>query len=148
MNFSFRRTISQRVETGEDGSILLESSMEDRYHRIMVEAVVDPSTLVIRRIGGRFDASPEPACERSLARLSLLEGTVVGKGMARRVSEALGGGEGCGNLKTMLLSLLPLAVNAAAARGGGSEEQMLKRMHEALAGTCAGYPLNGDSPGR
>lgn len=148
MNFSFRRTISQRVETGDDGMIHLESTLTDRYHRIGVQVVVDPSSMVIRHLAGRFDASPEPLCERSLERLPLLEGTVVGKGMARRISEALGGGEGCGNLRTMLLALLPLAVNAAAARGCESEEEMLERMHEALAGTCAGYPLSGDSPDR
>jgi len=146
--FSFDRTIRQSVRLGEDGAITFDASIVDRYHDIHLTAVVTADDLVIRSLSASFRKAPEPLCDRAASRLQLLVGTTVGKGMARRISDALGGGEGCGNLKTLLLSLLPLAINARAARECPGEEEMLARMHDALAGSCAGYPATGGAGDR
>jgi hypothetical protein len=53
--------------------------------------------------------------------------------------EVLGGSEGCGNLRNLLLGLLPLALNVKAAAGFSDEQEMLDAIHEQLRGTCAGY---------
>ncbi|GAB4296170.1 MAG: hypothetical protein Fur0034_05240 [Desulfuromonadia bacterium] len=148
MNFCFDRTIQQRVMLGEGGRIILEGVITDRYHDIGMTVVVDADDLVIRSLSAEFRNAPEPLCDRAASRLDGLVGTAIGKGMAKRVGDALGGGEGCGNLKTLLLSLLPLAINARAARECGSEMEMLERMHDALAGTCVGYPVTGGSRDR
>ena len=49
------------------------------------------------------------------------------------------GGEGCGNLRVMLLGLLPLAINVKAATGFNDEKAMLDSISERLQGSCAGY---------
>jgi hypothetical protein len=53
--------------------------------------------------------------------------------------EVLGGGVGCGNLRNLLLGLLPLAINVKASAGFRDEQDMLDAIHEQLRGTCAGY---------
>jgi hypothetical protein len=68
-----------------------------------------------------------------------LVGFIIGRGLNRKLQEVFGGGEGCGNLRTMLLGLLPLALNVKAAAGFADEEEMLDSIRERLTGSCAGY---------
>jgi len=74
--------------------------------------------------------------------MSLLVGTVIGKGLNKRLIEIFGGGEGCGNIRTMLMGLLPLALNAKAADGIKDQTEMLEKISKQLSGTCIGYPSN------
>jgi hypothetical protein len=53
--------------------------------------------------------------------------------------KALGGVTGCGNMRNLLLGLLPLALNLKAAAGIQDERVMLDTIHGQLLGACAGY---------
>jgi len=45
----------------------------------------------------------------------------------------------CGNIRNLLLGLLPLALNVRVSAGFTDEREMLDTIHEKLRGTCAGY---------
>ena len=135
----FQRDISYRLLKGADGTASLTATMRDRFHDVEVKVVVDAATLEIISASAEFRKSPTAECGDASARLLGLCGFVVGKGLQRKLMEVLGGGEGCGNLRTLLIGLLPLALNLRAAAGITDEKEMLAAIHEQLRGTCAGY---------
>jgi hypothetical protein len=137
----FRRDISYHVLRCEDGNILLTATLKDRFHDIIMEVVVDTESLAVKSVGVDFRMAPSPDCPNVLPRLEKLVGLVIGKGLNRRLMELLGGGEGCGNLRGLLIGLLPLALNVKAAAGITGEQEMLDRIHNRLVGTCAGYSV-------
>lgn len=135
----FKRNISFRVDRMADRGIQLTSTLVDRFHDIALETVVDPETLRIRTVRVDFHRAPTSHCSRVQPRLDLLVGFPVGRGLTRKLMEALGGREGCGNLRLLLSGALPLALNVKAAEGAGTVHEMLETIHEKLAGTCVGY---------
>ena len=143
----FQRDISYRIGRREDGRLLLSATMRDRYHDIVLEALVLETTLVIDAITAEFRRCPASECHAAVQRLHLLSGTIIGKGLNRRIAEALGGEPGCGNLRNLLLGLLPLAMNLKAAGGFEDEEAMMGNIREQLRGTCAGYPRQASDDG-
>ena len=136
----FQRDITHRIWVEEDGGIRLTGIIRDRYHDIRLEVLVDGEALVIRECKVVFEKAPSPYCGRVAPRLELLVGTRVGPGLSRKLTEALGGRSGCGNLRTLLSGLLPLALNVRACAGIEDEQEMLGAIHHHLQGTCAGYP--------
>lgn len=136
----FRRDISYRLFTRGDGRIVLTAALRDRYHDIVLEVLVHADTLVIEEVGVDFRKAPTPTCRSVADRLARLCGIGIGKGLSRTLMEALGGENGCGNLRNLLLGLLPLAINVNAAAGFDDEQAMLAGIREKLRGTCAGYP--------
>lgn len=137
---NFRRDIAYQVLVQEDESILLTGTLKDRFHDISVNVVVDPLSLEILRSSCLIEAAPSPHCSRIEERFKSLQGIVVGKGLSRALNMALGGSEGCGNLRTLLMGLLPLALNVTASRGVSDEQDVLDVIHRQLQGTCIGYP--------
>jgi hypothetical protein len=135
----FQRDISYRLLKQENGTALLTATLNDRFHDIAVEVAVDAGTLEIVSAKVDFRRSPTADCGDVSARLSGLVGFVVGRGLQKKLTEVLGGGEGCGNLRNLLLGLLPLALNLRASAGIADEREMLDTIHEQLRGTCAGY---------
>lgn len=135
----FRRDISFRALKGENGSIFLMATLKDRFHDIEMEVTVAGESLTILSATVDFRQSPTRDCPNVASRLQRLIGFPIGKGLNRKLQEALGGGEGCGNLRTLLLGLLPLAINVRASAGFQDEQQMLDAIHEKLQGSCAGY---------
>jgi hypothetical protein len=137
----FQRDISYRLLKQENGTGLLTALMKDRFHDIVVEVIVDVKTLEILSAKADFRKAPTPDCCRVSQRMPGLEGFVIGRGMQRKLTEVLGGAEGCGNLRTLLQGLLPLAFNLKAAAGITDEQEMLDAIHQQLVGTCGGYPV-------
>jgi hypothetical protein len=135
----FQRDISYRLLKREDGQLALTATLRDRFHDIVLEVLVDCETLAITAARVEFRKSPTTDCRNVSPRLEQLKGLVIGKGLNRRLMELLGGGEGCGNLRNLLLGLLPLAMNVKASAGITDEREMLDTIHERLLGTCAGY---------
>lgn len=135
----FQRDLSYRVLKQEDGTVRLFGTLKDRFHDIAVEIVVNASTMAIVSASVDFQRSPTTDCCNVSTRLAGLAGVVIGKGLQKKLIEILGGGEGCGNLRTMLAGLLPLALNVRAAEGIRDEREMLDMIHEKLMGCCAGY---------
>lgn len=142
----FQRDISYRLLKQEDGNAKLMGTLRDRFHDVGVEVVVDATTMEIISASADFRKSPTTDCRNVSQRMQGLVGFTIGKGLNRKIMDVLGGGEGCGNMRNLLLGLLPLALNVRAAAGISDEREMLDTIHEQLRGTCAGY-LN-PVPGR
>jgi len=136
----FQREISYRVLKQQNGSAVLTATLKDRYHDIAVRVVVEVATLEIISAQADFLRSPTTDCGNVSARLAGLTGFVIGRGLQRKLAEVLSGAEGCGNMRSLLLGLLPLALNLNAAAGVSGEQELLDAIHEKLVGTCAGYP--------
>jgi hypothetical protein len=137
----FKRDISYRIFRCPEG-IALTATMKDLFHDIFLEIIVDAGNLRILLARVNFLKQPTDNCQQIDKAMSLLVGTVIGKGLNKRLIEIFGGGEGCGNIRTMLMGLLPLALNAKAASGIKDQNEMLEKISEKLKGTCIGYPSN------
>ena len=135
----FQRDVSYRVLKREDGTIVLTATLRDRFHDILAEVIVAGADLTIASIRADFRTSPTGDCQNVATRLEQLVGFSIGKGLNRKLMDVLGGGEGCGNMRNLLLGLLPLALNVRASAGIRNEREMLDSIHEQLRGTCAGY---------
>lgn len=140
----FRRDIAYRIFR-RDGQIALTASLKDVFHDIQVDISVDPRTMIISGARVNFLRHPTEDCPGVARAMTRLEGTLIGKGMTRRLMDIFGGGEGCGNIRTMLMGLLPLALNAKAAEGISDQDEMLAKIKRELTGTCAGYPVRKES---
>lgn len=140
MMVGFKRDISYRVSQPEPGRILLTATMRDVYHDILLEVLVRESDLTILAATVDFSKCPEEQCQSVGSRLEKMVGVTIGKGLTRAIMNAMGGENGCINLRNMLTGLLPLAINVKAAAGFTDERAMLDTIRESLAGACAGYP--------
>ena len=135
----FKRDIGYHVLKGDDDQIVLTAHLKDRFHDIRMEVLADFATLAISAARVNFVRHPTEDCPNVAWRMEQLVGFTIGKGLNRKLMEVFGGGEGCGNLRVMLLGLLPLAMNAKAAAGFTDEREMLDSISERLTGSCAGY---------
>jgi hypothetical protein len=140
---NFRRDISYRVLKREDGTIALSANLRDRFHDIEAEVIADGESLTIISARAEFHRSPTGDCRNVSARVGRLVGFPIGKGLNRKLMDTLGGSEGCGNMRNLLMGLLPLALNVRASTGILDEQEMLDSIHEQLRGSCAGYPDTG-----
>jgi hypothetical protein len=134
----FKRDISYHVRR-DDAHIVLTAQLKDRFHDIRIEVLADFETLEISAARVNFVRHPSEDCPNVAWRMENLVGFVIGKGLNRKLQETFGGGEGCGNLRVILLGLLPLAMNVKAAAGFTDEQAMLDSIKERLTGSCAGY---------
>ncbi|MDD2542234.1 MAG: DUF2889 domain-containing protein [Desulfuromonadaceae bacterium] len=135
----FKRDISYHVQRGDDGQIILTAHLKDRFHDVRIEVLVDYESLKIHAARVNFVRYPSEDCPTVAWRMERLVGVTIGRGLNRTLQEIFGGEEGCGNLRVMLLGLLPLAMNVKASAGFGDEQEMLDAIRERLTGSCAGY---------
>ena len=135
----FERNITYRLQTDAAEMLVLSATLNDRFHDITIEVVVDPHSLVVQSAQADFRKYPSGDCPNAARVMQRLQGLVIGKGLSRKITEAVGGIEGCSNLRTLLLGLLPLALNARAAAGCQNDDEALHVIHKQLLGTCAGY---------
>lgn len=138
---AFRRELIYQTQVQDDESILLIGTLKDTYHDIRVEIVVDIETLTISNSCCVVKAAPSPYCDAIQELITGMEGVVIGKGLSRRLNEILGGQGGCGNLRTILIGLLPLVLNVKASLGLTDDEEILETIHTRLQGSCVGYPV-------
>ena len=136
----FRRDLSYRIFR-EDDFIVLTATLKDVFHDIFIEIRVAPESLLIVGAIVNFLKQPTDYCHHIDKAMSELVGTQIGKGMNKRLIRIFGGSEGCGNIRTVLMGLLPLAMNAKAASGITDQDEMLKTISKELTGTCIGYPV-------
>jgi len=134
----FKRDIGYHVQRNDD-LIVLAAHLKDRFHDIRMEVLADFESLTITAARVNFVRHPTEDCPSVAWRMEQLVGFTIGRGLNRKLQDTFGGGEGCGNLRVMLLGLLPLAMNAKAAAGFTDEGEMLDSIRERLTGSCAGY---------
>ncbi len=141
----FRRDVAYRTSLRGD-DLLLSATMTDRFHDLAIEVTVDIETMTVTAAAATFRRSPSAFCPEATPSMDKLVGTTIGRGLNRRLVELFGGSTGCGNIRTILAGLLPLALNVGAARGIGDEKELLDSISRKLAGSCAGYPRTGTKP--
>lgn len=135
---SFQRDISINLtRSGDD--IVVTNTLKDRFHDILLEVVVDFATLVIKDIRVEHHQSPSQHCYLIQTKLKELIGTPVSKGLTKKIMEVTGGSQGCINLRNVLLSSLPLALNLKAGEGMADSQKLLEKIAQELQGTCIGY---------
>lgn len=134
----FKRDISYHVQRN-DGLIVMTAHLKDRFHDIRMEVLTDLESLKITAARVNFVRNPSVDCPAVARRMERLVGFTIGRGLNRKLQETFGGGEGCGNLRMLLLGLLPLALNVKAAAGFTDESAVLDSIRKRLAGSCAGY---------
>ena len=137
--YVLQRDIRHTVGTDSNGTIHLSATMRDPYHDMALHITVSRD-LIIDSIELIWHKSPSPHCRDIIRQLKTLEGVLIGHGIVRRVCDTLGGSAGCGNLRSILLGLLPLAINAHAAYGYSDEAEMRAAMDARMRGVCAGFP--------
>lgn len=135
----FHRQIGLHLFKRDDGSALLTGTISDPFHDIVLEIDIALATLTVRALRVDFRKAPSSTCTDVVEQLNGLVGLTIGPGMSRKLTLALGGGAGCGNLRNLLQSLLPLVLNLSAASGIDDESEMLEAIRGRLIGTCAGY---------
>lgn len=144
----FQRNVTFSIGKAPDSSIVVTATMVDRFHDLAVQTTMDPESLAIKAIRADFARAPTGNCRKTQSRLDLLVGFPVGKGLTRKIFDALGGCEGCGNLRMLLLGSLPLAINARVSEGIDDVWEMLDTIHHNLRGTCVGYSEPPDATAR
>ncbi len=135
----FQRDISFQVAKIDDQTVVVTNRIQDLYHDIWVEVSVDANTLVVKGIEAEYRKSPTPKCREMEAVLAKLVGLKIGPGFTNNLMQAVGGREGCNNVRNLLLSSLPLVMNVLAAAGIEDEQTRLDTIHQKLQGTCLGY---------
>lgn len=135
----FRRDLAYRVFR-EDGLIVLTATLKDVFHDIFIEIRVSPENMLIAGATVNFIRQPTDYCHHIDKAMAELVGTTIGKGLNKSLIRIFGGSDGCGNIRTILMGLLPLALNAKAATGISDQRDMLEKIRKDLTGTCIGYP--------
>lgn len=134
----FKRDLSYHVQRNDE-LIVLTAHLKDRFHDIRMEVLTDLESLVITAARVNFVRHPTEDCPNIAWRMEHLVGFTIGRGLNKKLQETFGGGEGCGNLRVMLLGLLPLAMNVKASAGFTDEGEMFDSIRERLVGSYAGY---------
>lgn len=134
----FKRDINYHV-CRDGGQVILKANLNDRFHDIRLELIVDLESLKIITAVADFIRNPSEDCPAVAGRMDNMVGFVIGRGLNRKLQEVFGGCEGCGNIRSMLQGLLPLAINVRAAGGFSDEQAMLASIKSQLGGSCAGY---------
>ncbi|HEX3031040.1 MAG TPA: DUF2889 domain-containing protein [Bacillota bacterium] len=137
----FTRNLSTQVGCESNGDITIVSEMTDQFHHFRLTIKAGRKSLVIKDLNLEMLKSPTPLCSKIIPELKSLVGVGIGRGLTGKVLEILGGHDGCINLKNMLLTSLPLAINIQAAYDTEGSESGQEKMHRRLEGTCMGYSL-------
>lgn len=135
----FKRDISFTIEYSNDKNILIRNTLKDIFHDIVLNVYVNKDTLVITDIKVNFYKGPTSKCQNIQARLEELIGITIGKGLTNKIFEATSGGQGCINVRNMLLSSLPIILNIKAGQGARLRGDFINQNENILAGTCIGY---------
>lgn len=135
----FNRDIRFHVSSN-NGEIALSATLKDVFHDILLTVNTEPVNLTITAASLKFFKQPADNCAQIEKAVQRLVGISIGKGISKKLLEIFGGSQGCGNIRTLLTGLLPLALNARAAMGYDDLEEMLDNIKSQLTGSCIGYP--------
>lgn len=137
---SFQRDIIHKIFINDVNQIILTGTLKDIVHDIFIEFTIDQELLEIENVIVKFKQSPTVHCYEIEERVKLFIGLKIKTGLTRSILKILGTKEGCGNLLTLVMGLLPLAINAKAGAGLGKNYEVMDAIKQKLTGTCVGYP--------
>lgn len=140
----FSRKIQIDIDEYEPGTLILKTTLNDKYHDILLSLLVRVPDFAIVEAAVDMKKIPHKDCRKVYALMEAMKGSKVGPGLTRQVLNTLGGPQGCPNLVNLFLITAPLAINAAAVlrqeKESLTEEQMDAIWQEVLAGVCVAYP--------
>jgi len=93
----------------ENGFLMLEATFMDPYHLIRLNLQIDPKTKLIEHAMSEYGNHPHKNCPHVAAKATLLVGLKIERGVARNVSERIGGSEGCVHLRELALETINFA---------------------------------------
>ena len=96
----------------ENGHLMLEATLLDPYHLIRLNIHIDPQTKTIIHSKSEFASHPHTGCPMVAIKAKLLIGLKIERGITRKVSERIGGGEGCIHLRELTLETINFAATA------------------------------------
>lgn len=136
---NFQREVTYHVFVNDHDKVTLTGKMHDAHHDMEVVLIVATATLEILMVDFTFDKSPTTNCAHIKAQLDMLVGVRIGKGIFKNLAKLFGGCNGCGNLRVVLMGLLPLAINARFGQNVDDDESFMENAHQNLRGTCIGF---------
>jgi len=128
-------------------SYLFKGFFVDEYHEFELEVEISFPELVVTRVGCNWIRPPYEDCRLALQALQAVPGlNVFGRGLKRRLEEAIGGAKGCTHITEMILDACILALFQAN-RGRldkvvqiqGTEEVLVRKLIEErpwVLGSC------------
>ena len=93
----------------ENGHLMLEATLLDPYHLIRLNIHIEPQTKTIIHAKSEFANHPHSACPFVAEKAKLLVGLKIERGITRKVSERIGGSEGCIHLRELTLETINFA---------------------------------------
>jgi hypothetical protein len=93
----------------ENGNLMLEATLLDPYHLIRLNIHIEPQTKTIIHAKSEFANHPHSACPFVAEKAKLLVGLKIERVITRKVSERIGGSEGCIHLRELTLETINFA---------------------------------------
>ena len=96
----------------ENGHLMLEATLLDPYHLIRLNIHIDPQTKTITNAKSEFASHPHSGCPFVAPKAKQMIGLKIERGITRRVSQLIGGNEGCVHLRELALETINFAATA------------------------------------
>jgi hypothetical protein len=116
-------------------------------HDLLIRMLIDVNHLTIKKVACEMHSVPNKYCREVENSLEAVEGITISAGFTERVKNKVGGKQGCAHLVALLLSMAPIAIQAAllqAARKSVDTNRLSEPMMTLLEDTC--WPWRKDGP--
>lgn len=140
----YERNINVKVIDGDDGRFHVQASLFDLEHSFQAEMLVDVASGRIEDVAAVMSKRPYATyCPRALENVKKLKGQVIGRGINRKVIEAVGRTTGCVHLVEIFLAAVGFTATILIGKRAGrvgvvgmSEEADRKAWFPILRGSC------------
>lgn len=143
----FRRTFEISLHEDEKDGITVVVQMSDVFHDMTITLDVSLPDFLISNTSLKVDKAPGENCDALCTRMAELNGRQVKHGFTQIVQDLYGQADGCPNLVNMLLSSVPLAINASwmiAMKRGVPYEQIKRVQESQMKDICISFRSPGE----
>jgi hypothetical protein len=126
----FSRRINVEMDWVESGAFEIRGTLDDNVHSLAARLVVGFPDFTIREATAEITRMPYPGfCTGATGAIKSIVGERIGRGIKRRLGEALGGAESCNHLHTLVADMATCAFQmnyVAAKRRPEARQAMLE----------------------
>ena len=143
----FKRSFEISLHENEKNGIAVEVRMSDVLHDMTITLDVSLPDFLISNTSLKVEKAPGESCEELCTRMAELNGRQVKHGFTQLVQDLYGQADGCPNLVNMLLSSVPLAINASwmiAMKHGVPYEQIKRVQESQMKDICISFRSPGE----
>ncbi len=137
----------------ENGNLMLEATLLDPYHLIRLNIHIEPQTKTIVYAKSEFANHPHKDCPIVSVKASLLIGLKVERGIVKKISQLIGGSEGCVHLRELATETINFAATTLIGYDEGfglmsrsfnilEEKERIEISKDLLKNTCYIYREN------